>query len=259
MKSYLLIICFFSIQISFSQKVKTTDLQGSWRVEFVVSNMPETSEMPEYRDSEEEYYDNRRYYETNEFWIIKDKKVSCVDYPCCSLGFGKLASTDTTTEIHFEENNMRDLYYTLQLSNDTLSASNFMHTYYLVRDTLDSDTLYPLTRGKINTECLKGTWEIPVGEVSVPFDAIVVWYPWTMVDTFTVNNRNINWYWSKNRFYLDVDGVKRPFKVKTVSNSEESLILVPERWVKYYIKRDKLDDYQVDHVWLRRVEQDQDY
>ena len=253
MKSYLLIICFFISLVSFSQKVKTSDLQGSWRVEFVVSNLPEISEISAYQDAEHEYYDNRKYFESNEFWVIKDKKVSCVDYPCCSLGSGKLTSTDTSIEIHFEKSDLREMFYTLQLSNDTLSASNFLHTYYLVRDTLDSDTLYPLIRGKINSACLMGTWEIPIGEVSVPFDAIVVWYPWKMVDTFTVNQRNINWYWSKNRFYLDVDGVKRAFKVRTVSNSEGNLILVPERWVKFYIKRDKLEDYMVDHVWLQKV------
>lgn len=247
---------FLFLPLSWSQKLTANDLKGTWRLEYTVSNSPEITEEVPPIDADGKQIP-RRYYKTSEYWVFQDKKVSVVDYPCCWLNSGKFSTTDSSAVVFLNGSEYNDLFLSLELKNDTLTASNPMCSYYFVRDTLSSDTLNPLIHRRINPGCLFGTWEIPVGEVAVEYDAIMVWYPWKMVDTFTVNNRNINWYWSKNRFYLDVDGVKRPFKVKTVSNSNGNLTLRPERWVRFYIKRDNLDAYMVESVWLRKVEEEE--
>jgi hypothetical protein len=253
MKSCLIILSCFLANVIFPQKLKTSDVQGTWKLLWSASNLPYlTEEVPEI-DSEEGN-GNRIVYAQNEFWEFRQKEVYFLNYPCCIASTGKLSTKDTTLQIRFESSYSNDLFYRLELHNDTLIASEFNTTYYLVRDTLESESLSLLLKKKINPECFYGKWEIPVGEVSVPYDAILVWYPWKMVDTFVVNTRNINWYWKKNRFYLDVDGEKRAFKVKGFSEDLENLTLVPDSWVRYYIRRDKLDAYVVEHVWLRRIE-----
>jgi len=253
MRSCLIILSCFIANITFSQQLKASDLNGTWKLLWSTSNFPYVTEDAPDIDSEEDS-GGRVFYSENEYWEFREKKVYRLNYPCCVASTGKLEYKDTTLQIRFDSHYSNDEFYRLELRNDTLVASEFSGTYYLVRDPLETATLNLLLKRKINSECFFGTWEIPVGEVSVPFDAIVVWYPWQMVDTFTVNTRNINWYWKKNRFYLDVDGEKKAFKVRGFSEDLNNLTLVPESWVKYYIKRDKLDDYMVGHVWLRRTE-----
>lgn len=194
----------------------------------------------------------------NTHWLFKDKKIYQIDYPCCLIEVDDFVTENKTIlRIKADEGRQDEVLF-IDFRNDSLILSDELQygtTYYFLKDTIPVKELAKFTNGYINPICLYGDWEIPVGEVSVEFDAINVWYPWKMKAEIHVDVNNLHHYWAKNRFYLEVDGVKRPFKVGTVSKQNDNMTLIPEDWwVDDYIKKQKLDLYQISNVWLRRID-----
>lgn len=191
----------------------------------------------------------------NEHWLFRDQKIYIVDYPCCMLQVNHFVTEKETLRIK-GVNGRLDEVFQMDFRNDSLILNNSLpygSCYYFVKDTLQVKELLKFADGYVNPVCLYGDWEIPTGEVSVEFDAINVWYPWKLPEKVHVQAKNLHHYWANNRFYLEVDGVKRPFIVGSVSLKDNDLILIPDRWVKDEIKKKKLDPDQISTIWLRRI------
>lgn len=244
MKAILLLGFFIASKQLFSQNDQP---KGAWILSSIrVDNSLVTSE---YTDGP------YRWIYPNEHWLFRDQKIYIVDYPCCMLQFNHFVTEKETLRIKGVDRRLDEVFQ-MDFRNDSLILNNSLpygSCYYFVKDTLQAKELLKFADGYINPVCLYGDWEIPTGEVSVEFDAITVWYPWKMKETIHVDEKNLHHYWGNNRFYLEVDGVKRPFVVGNVSLQDNDLILIPEKWVNDYIKRQKLDRYQVSNVWLRRI------
>jgi len=224
-------------------------LQGSWILTAIrMDNTLISSEFPQPGPY--------RWISPNTHWIFKSNGFYEIDYPCCLIRTGTFAlRKEEELFMSFGTQRKIDELFTIQFRRDSLILENrlsYGSSYYFVKDSLPVKELNRFTTGYVNPVCLYGTWEIPVGEVSVEFDAINVWYPWKLPETIHVNAKNLHHYWANNRFYLEVDGVKRPFKVEKVSINENDLILIPESWVNETINKQKLERYQVSNVWLRR-------
>lgn len=223
-------------------------LEGAWVLTKVrLDNTLITSEIPEPGPYQWIF--------PNMHWLFKDQKIYEVDYPCCKTQISHFVEEKEILLIK-GINGAPDERFMIGFQRDTLllqSELSYGSMYYLVKDTLPVEELYKFHDGYINPACLYGDWEIPVGEVSVEYDAINVWYPWKMKEQIHVEAKNLHHYWANNRFYLEVDGVKRPFTVESVSLQDRNMILIPGSWVKEYIKKQKPDPYQVSNVWLRRI------
>ncbi len=196
----------------------------------------------------------------NTHWLFTNKKAYEIDYPCCLLEIYDYVVTKEGDHylMSWSEGKLEAIY-SIQLRNDSLIMEEkrlLGAVYYFVKDTIAGNELTKYTDSYINPVCLYGDWEIPIGEVSVAFDAINMWYPWKLPEKIHIDEKNLHQYWSNNRLYLEVDGVKRPFRVKKVSLQNENMTLIPESWVEEYIEKNKFDEYeyQVESVWLRKLE-----
>lgn len=250
MKSFSTIIFLYCSLQLFAQDVISSKLNGAWILSAIRSD--NTLINSDYADP-----GPYRWTSPNTHWLFKDKKIYEIEYPCCLLSTTnfKIAKEGDLFRMSAIEGRM-DQLFSVQFQNDSLILDESLPygaRYYFIRDTIPVKELTKFTTGYINPLCLYGDWAIPTGEVSVEFDAINVWYPWKMKEQIHVDAKNLHHYWANNRFYLEVDGVKRPFKVGSVSLQNNDLILIPESWVKEYIKKQKLDPYQISNVWLRRI------
>lgn len=250
MKSILILLFFCSSINLIAQDSISSKLNGSWILSAIrMDNVLLNSDSPDPGPY--------RWVTPNTHWLFKDRKVYEIDYPCCLFQMNKFkVNKEGDLCRMYEEKGRTDELYSVQFRNDSLILDEKLSysgaRYYFIPDTIPLKELEIFTNGYLNPVCLYGDWEIPAGEVSVKDDAINVWYPWKMKEEIHVDANNLNEYWSDNRFYLEVDGVKRPFKVENVSMYDEDLILIPENWVNDYIKKQKLDSYQISNVWLRR-------
>lgn len=219
-------------------------LEGAWILTAVRhDNTLITSEVPDLGPY--------RWIFPNTHWLFKDNKLYEIDYPCC---LKEISNAVEKKDLLLKAKDGQEELFSIDLWNDSLVLTSelpYGETDYLIRDTLQVKELAKFANGYINPVCLYGNWEIPVGEVSVEYDAINVWYPWKMKEQIHVDSKNLHHYWANNRFYLEVDGVKRPFTVESVSLQDGNMILIPGSWVKEYIKEP--DAYQVSNVWLRRI------
>lgn len=241
------LILMFSFRLS-GQEMASFKLNGAWILTAI--RMDNTLISSDYPDP-----GPYRWIYPNRHWLFKDQKICEVDYPCCMAQVSHFAEEKGMLRIK-GVNGGGDEVFAITFRNDSLILVNELEygsSYYLIKDTTLVKELTKFSDGYINPICLHGDWEIPTGEVSVEYDALNVWYPWKMKEQIHVDVNNLHHYWANNRFYLEVDGVKRPFKVAEVSLQTGNMTLLPENWVKDYIKKNKLDTYQVSNVWLRKI------
>ncbi|MGV3612174.1 MAG: hypothetical protein ACO1N0_14540 [Fluviicola sp.] len=247
MKTLLGIIFLLAALPVFSQ---AGPLNGAWILtairhdnSFIVSDSPDP--------------DPYRWTLPNTHWLFKEKKLYEINYPCCLEDVCSV--TEKGNNAYIKTEGGQEEMLNMDFRNDSLIlTSEFPYgaTYYLIKDSIPVKELIKYTSNTINPLCLYGDWDIPVGEVPVPFDAITIWYPWKLPEKIHIDEKNLHHYWANNRLYLEVDGVKRPFRVKTVSLTSEDLVLTPESWVEEYIRKHKLYRYEVESVWLRKREED---
>ena len=195
-----------------------------------------------------------RWTSPNTHWLFKNEKSYEIDYPCCLLEASTISVKGDNLLIKAKGGS--DELFGIEFRNDSLILTSelpYGAAYYLIKDTLPLKELDKFTSGYINPVCFYGNWDIPTGEVSVRSDAIIVWYPWKFPEKINIDANNLHHYWANNRLYLEVDGVKRPFKVKSVSHQTGNMILIPEKWVNEYIIKQNLEPYQISIVWLRRI------
>jgi hypothetical protein len=249
MKSLLAILFICCSHLFFAQDSISSKLSGAWILSAIrIDNSLKTSEFTNENDSYRWIYPNTH-------WLFKNQKIYEIDYPCCLIEVsGFTIENKATIRIKVEGRTQTEAFL-IDFHNDSLILINeldYGSSYYLTKDMLPVKELAKFSDGYINPVCLYGNWEISVGEVSVEFDAINVSYPWKMKEQIHVNATNLSDYWVNNRFYLEVDGVERPFKVESVSQHNDDLILIPENWVNEYIQKQKLDPHQTLTAWLRR-------
>ena len=240
--------------------VSLKKIQGSWKELFVVvdeTGIP--SEALPVRDVEGPIINT---YSSDKHWVIQSNKLSIIEWPCSMSEQHTIDLYNNMLRIVPKDSNSWEESYFLSFHHDTLVAESpdfGRETHYFLRERLPQKQLANLLTGKINPECLYGDWEIPVGEVSVPYDAIVVGYPFILPAELHIKSSNLHWYWANNRFYLEVDGVKRPFKVISVSKTDENMWLMPEKWINTYKNPDpelaEPDEYY--KVWLRRTSEEE--
>lgn len=184
----------------------------------------------------------------NLHWLFRDKKLYQIDYPCCLQEVSSFNETGKNLRINGKGRS--EELFSMELRNDSLVLTShfpYGETCYLIKDSLPVRELAKFAEGWVNPVCLYGDWDIPTGEVSVEFDAILVTYPWKLPERIHVEAKNLHHYWANNRFYLEVDGVKRPFRVKHVSQQTGNMTLTPDNWGDMYAKN------QHSEVWLRRT------
>jgi hypothetical protein len=253
MKSLLAILFVCCSHLFFAQDSISPKLNGAW----ILSAIRHDNTL--YKRSD--YLETGAYRLTfpNTHWLFKDQKIYEIDYPCCLLEVSDFV-IENKTAIRIKEKGQthsQSQAFFIDFRNDSLiftSDYEYGSTYYFLKDTIPVKELTKFSDGYINPVCLYGDWSIPIGEVSDGADAINVWYPWKMKEKIHVDANNLHHYWANNRFYLEIDGVKRPFKVENVSLRNDNMSLIPENWVNEYIKKQKLDPYQISNVWLRRID-----
>lgn len=261
MKPMLLhITCFLTLSALYGQKAAKQSFQGAWKVVYERYEFDGRSEEAPLIDRDGVFVEERdRYDYPEEHWVFRGSKVYRIAFPCCLLSSGTLTQKDSAAKLTLSIGYTTEVLYSSSIGKDTIFFSDPMSTYCLVRDTLNAAELDPLLKGIVNPKCLWGTWEIPTGEVAVPDDGIMISYPWKMPDSLTITPENQHWYLANNRFYLEVDGVKRPFKVKSIdSEGYGGIYLEPETWVKAYMEKYDLYPSEVEHVWLRRVPEEEE-
>ncbi len=252
MNNFLIFISFLSITRFFAQdSLTTSDLQGTWHLtaEQIVKSPLVNEDVA--------YTPGFRWFYPDVHWIIKGNKIYEIAYPCSlrnTLTFKTFGDGILVKRARGEE--YYETMYSVRFPKDSMVMEENMftsHTTYFQKDTLPEKEINQIIKGTINPTCLYGDWEIPVGEVSVPYDAITVWYPYKLPETIHIDAKNIHHYWANNLFYLEVDGVKKPFKVAGVSLNDDNMTLIPQSWVKKYQEESEYDRYDESTVWLRKI------
>lgn len=234
-------------------------IEGTWKELYVkVDETGIPSEALPVRDTEGPLI---KTYSSDKHWVIRSNKLSIIAWPCSRYEQHTVELSGINLRFIPTDSTSWSEVYTLSFSHDTLLAKSLFpgsSTHYFVRDQLPAAQLNELLAGKINPQCLYGDWEIPVGEVSVPYDSIVVGYPFKLPAELHIKASNLHWYWANERFYLKVDGVKRPFKVNSVSATDENMWLIPEKWINKY--KDPNSEFEQSEgyysVWLRRISEE---
>lgn len=255
MYKYLCLLYFYGNLLSgYAQnEITMKNLEGTWKeLEIRIDETFLPTEAVPVRDSPGPH---KQTYTSNKHWIFRSGTLSVVAYPCCMSEHHNIVVTSDFLRLMPKDSTRSEDVYTITLRGDTLLAEKFggASIHYLVRDKLPAQKLNDILAGKVNPVCFHGDWEIPVGEVSVPYDAIVVSYPFKLPAELHINASNQHWYWANNRFYLEVDGVKRPFKVHSVASDEDDMWLIPEKWIKNYKNPEYPEEDAYYSVWLRRI------
>lgn len=252
MNNFLIFISLFSVTPVFAQDSLTTaDFQGIWHL------TAERIEKSDLINEDAPFTPGFKWLYPDVHWIIKENKIYEIAYPCC---LKNTYTFSTGKDAIFVKQGRGEEYltdiYEVKFPKDSLVLENWVYTSYTMyfqKDTLPEKEINQIVKGAINPTCLYGDWEIPVGEVSVPYDAITVWYPYILPETIHIDAKNIHHYWANNLFYLEVDGVKKPFKVADVSLVDANLTLIPQSWVKKYREGSEYDRYDGSNVWLRKI------
>lgn len=257
MNYFLIFISLLSVPQLFAQDSLTaSDLQGTWHF------TAERIEKSDLINEDVPFKPGFEWIYPDVHWIIKGNKIYEIAYPCC---LQKTYTFSTGKDAIFVRQGRGVEYFTeiyeVKFPKDSLVLENWIYTsrtMYLEKDTLPEKEIQQLIKGTINPTCLYGDWEIPVGEVSVPYDAIMVWYPYKLPETIHIDAKNIRNYWSKNLFYLEVDGVKKSFKLAGVSLNDDNMTLIPQSWVKKYQEESEYDRYDGSNVWLRKIPKEEE-
>jgi hypothetical protein len=243
------LLLYFLILLPISAFSQNSQLSGAW----ILTSIRYDNTLLESDYPEPGPY---RWTSPNTHWVFKDNKCYEINYPCCLLNEKTVSIKEGTLYLKATDRSVE--MFGFDFRNDSLILTGQLpdqSVYYFIKDTIPLKELNKFTTGYVNPVCLYGDWEIPTGEVSVPFDAINVWYPWKLPEKIHIDEKNLHHYWANNRIYLEVDGVKRPFRVKKVSLDDENMTLIPESWVEEYIKKFNLSAYEVESVWLRKPEE----
>ncbi|WP_343633849.1 hypothetical protein [Fluviicola sp.] len=233
----ILICCSFKV---LAQDSSSSKLEGAWILTAIrCDNKLISSEFPDPGPY--------RWIFPNLHWLFQEEKVYEIDYPCCLQEVSSVS--EKGKELRIKWNSGLEEGFSIDFRNDSLILTSdlpYGERYYLIKDGLPVNELAKFIKGYINPVCLYGDWEIPTGEVSVEYDAILVSYPWKLQEQVHVEAKNLHHYWANNRFYLEVDGVKRPFRVKHVSLQTGNMMLTPDKWANVHAEN------QYSEVWLRR-------